>query len=136
MLPRGTARGRMLGLLLAMVTWPFRLAALAARRVEATSCVLVRCRRDDHCRGATITFRIRLLRRLVWAVAAGDRGLFLIQGAQFLAVATIVVYAGAILVTFLLRVHVGPIERPSILRPCLLGAAARLGHRGCACSAG
>ena len=31
----------------------------------------------------------------------GTAGLFLFQGAQFLAVATIVVYAGAILVTFL-----------------------------------
>ena len=31
----------------------------------------------------------------------GTAGLFLLQGAQFLAVATVVVYAGAILVTFL-----------------------------------
>ena len=31
----------------------------------------------------------------------GTAGLFLFQGAQFLGVATIVVYAGAILVTFL-----------------------------------
>jgi len=34
-------------------------------------------------------------------VLLGTSGLFLVQGAQFLAVATIVVYAGAILVTFL-----------------------------------
>jgi NADH-quinone oxidoreductase subunit J len=34
-------------------------------------------------------------------VLLGTAGLFLVQGAQFLAVATVVVYAGAILVTFL-----------------------------------
>ena len=42
-----------------------------------------------------------LLRRLVRHVAAGHGRAVSLPGAQFLAVATVVVYAGAILVTFL-----------------------------------
>ncbi len=53
-------------------------------------------RGDDH------VSQSRLLGHLVRALAAGHgRVLFLYDGAQFLGVATIVVYAGAILVTFL-----------------------------------
>jgi NADH-quinone oxidoreductase subunit J len=50
----------------------------------------------------TITFRSPVYCALWFALSLlGTAGLFLIQGAQFLGVATIVVYAGAILVTFL-----------------------------------
>jgi NADH-quinone oxidoreductase subunit J len=51
---------------------------------------------------AAITFRNPLYCALWLGLSlAGTAGVFFIQGAQFLAVATIVVYAGAILVTFL-----------------------------------
>jgi len=51
---------------------------------------------------AAITFRNPVYCALWFGLSlAGTAGLFLVQGAQFLAVATIVVYAGAILVTFL-----------------------------------
>jgi NADH-quinone oxidoreductase subunit J len=51
---------------------------------------------------AAITFRTPVYCALWLGLSlAGTAGLFSIQGAQFLAVATIVVYAGAILVTFL-----------------------------------
>jgi NADH-quinone oxidoreductase subunit J len=51
---------------------------------------------------AAITFRNPLYCALWLGLAlAGTAGLFFIQGSEFLAVATIVVYAGAILVTFL-----------------------------------
>jgi NADH-quinone oxidoreductase subunit J len=51
---------------------------------------------------AAITFRNPVYCALWLGLSlAGTAGLFFIQGAQFLAVATIVVYAGAILVTFL-----------------------------------
>ena len=51
---------------------------------------------------AAVTFRNPVYCALWLGLSlAGTAGLFFIQGAQFLAVATIVVYAGAILVTFL-----------------------------------
>jgi NADH-quinone oxidoreductase subunit J len=51
---------------------------------------------------AAITFRNPVNCALWFGLSlAGTAGLFFIQGAQFLAVATIVVYAGAILVMFL-----------------------------------
>ena len=51
---------------------------------------------------ATITFRNPVYSALWFALSLmGTAGLFFFQGAQFLGVATIVVYAGAILVTFL-----------------------------------
>jgi len=40
----------------------------------------------------------------------GTAGLFLLDGAQFLGVATVVVYAGAILVTFFVRADVAQPE--------------------------
>ena len=52
--------------------------------------------------GATVTMRKPVYAALWFGVTLlGTAGLFLFQGAQFLAVATIVVYAGAILVTYL-----------------------------------
>jgi NADH-quinone oxidoreductase subunit J len=51
---------------------------------------------------ATVTFRSPVYCALWFALSLlGTAGLFMMQGAQFLGVATIVVYAGAILVTFL-----------------------------------
>jgi NADH-quinone oxidoreductase subunit J len=51
---------------------------------------------------ATVTFRNPVYCAIWFALSLlGTAGLFLVQGAQFLGVATIVVYAGAILVTFL-----------------------------------
>jgi len=51
---------------------------------------------------ATVTFRNPVYCAIWFALSLlGTAGLFLFQGAQFLGVATIVVYAGAILVTFL-----------------------------------
>jgi NADH-quinone oxidoreductase subunit J len=51
---------------------------------------------------ATVTFRNPVYSAIWFALSLlGTAGLFLFDGAQFLGVATIVVYAGAILVTFL-----------------------------------
>ncbi len=51
---------------------------------------------------ATVTFRNPVYSAIWFALSLlGTAGLFLYDGAQFLGVATIVVYAGAILVTFL-----------------------------------
>lgn len=52
--------------------------------------------------GAAVTLRSPVYCAVWFALSLlGTAGLFLFQGAQFLAVATIIVYAGAILVTFL-----------------------------------
>ncbi len=50
-----------------------------------------------------ITSRTNPVCSALWVMAAalGNSGLFLLQGAEFLAAATIIVYAGAIVVTFL-----------------------------------
>ena len=51
---------------------------------------------------ATVTFRSPVYCAIWFGMSLlGTAGLFLFHGAQFLAVATVVVYAGAILVTFL-----------------------------------
>ena len=51
---------------------------------------------------AAVTFRNPVYCAIWFALSLlGTAGLFLFQGAQFLGVATVVVYAGAILVTFL-----------------------------------
>ena len=64
----------------------------------------------------------------------GTAGLFLFQGAQFLAVATIVVYAGAILVTFLFVLMLaqpeGQASYDRVSWEALLSAADRRGDRG------
>jgi NADH-quinone oxidoreductase subunit J len=106
-LPRGRSRGRMVGAMLSAVSlgllasqlprlgdWSdawieqslfWALAAMTAIAAVATISV----RSPVY---SAIWFGLTLLT---------TAGLFLIQGAQFLAVATVVVYAGAILVTFL-----------------------------------
>ena len=60
-------------------------------------------RRDGRSRpSATVTFRNPVYCAIWFGLSLlGTAGLFLFHGAQFLAVATVVVYAGAILVTFL-----------------------------------
>ncbi|MBN2580117.1 MAG: NADH-quinone oxidoreductase subunit J [Pirellulales bacterium] len=103
MLPRGGRRGRLAGAALAVValglaasqtprlgTWTAEgiFAALALVTVVAAAAA-VTCRNPVYC---AIWFGLTLL---------GTAGLFLLVGAQFLAAATVVVYAGAILVTFL-----------------------------------
>jgi NADH-quinone oxidoreductase subunit J len=103
MLPRGTAPGRMLGLLFGLVSlglfgsllWPLGRWDDNALFWVLAGVTLVAA-------GATVTFRNPVYCAVWFALSLlGTAGLFLVQGAQFLAVATIVVYAGAILVTFL-----------------------------------
>ncbi len=67
-----------------------------------------------------------LLRHLVRAALLGTAGLFLFQGAQFLGVATIVVYAGAILVTFLFVLMLAQPARRRRLRSRELGGRCSL----------
>lgn len=102
-LPRGGARGRKIGL--AMVVGSLGLVATqlpllvgwldqglfsALAAVTVLSCVAAVISRNAVY--AAIWFGLALL---------GTAGLFLLVGAQFLSVATVTVYAGAILVTFL-----------------------------------
>jgi len=103
MLPRGAMRGRMIGVVLALIgggllasrvplveEWVNRstfqvLAAVTIAAAVAT----VTCRNPVY---SAIWFALTLLT---------SGGLMFVHGAQFLGVATVVVYAGAILVTFL-----------------------------------
>lgn len=103
LLPRGVAWGRSLGAVLAaagvglLAAQVPRLGAVAADLVFyilAGITVLAAI--------ATVTFRNPVYSAIWFALSLlGTAGLFLFQGAQFLGVATVVVYAGAILVTFL-----------------------------------
>jgi NADH-quinone oxidoreductase subunit J len=103
MLPRGGMPGRALGTLLAAVSLGLvasqipRLGSWAASGVFyvlAGVTVLAAV--------ATVTFRNPVYSAIWFGLSLlGTAGLFLFQGAQFLGVATVVVYAGAILVTFL-----------------------------------
>ncbi len=105
MLPRGTGRGRLLGALVGLVSLGFFASLLWGLGKEnwgddAVFWVLAGVTLVSA--GATITFRSPVYCAVWFAQSLlGTAGLFLVQGAQFLAVATIVVYAGAILVTFL-----------------------------------
>ncbi len=103
MLPRGMARGRLIGAALVAVAlglFGSQLAPLGHWVPCSVFCILaavtvlsaigtVTCRNPMYC---AIWFGMTLV---------GTAGLLLFTGAQFLAVATIVVYAGAILVTVL-----------------------------------
>ncbi len=103
MLPRGRAAGRMSGMVLAAVSLGLffsqvpRLAGLVADSV-----FLILAGITVVAAAATVTTRSPVY-AAIWfgSTLFGSAGLFLFQGAQFLAVATVVVYAGAILVTFL-----------------------------------
>jgi NADH-quinone oxidoreductase subunit J len=103
MLPRGRAAGRMSGMVLAAVSLGLfysqvpRLAGLAADSV-----FLILAGITVVAAAATVTTRSPVYAAIWFGLTLlGAAGLFLFQGAQFLAVATVVVYAGAILVTFL-----------------------------------
>ena len=104
MLPRGTARGRGVGIVLAGDrAGAGRLAAAAAGRLDGRRRVPDpgRPSRSSRPRPRSRS-AIRSTARSGSAMSLlGTAGLFLFTGAQFLAVATVVVYAGAILVTFL-----------------------------------
>lgn len=103
MLPRGAAWGRSLGTVLVAASlglfasqvprldeWVYDGVLLILSGVTVVAAV------------ATVTFRNPVYSAIWFALSLlGTAGLFLFQGAQFLGVATIVVYAGAILVTFL-----------------------------------
>jgi NADH-quinone oxidoreductase subunit J len=103
LLPRGTARGRSIGVILAIIA-----LGLAASRMPlvgdwvAQSVFSILAGVTVVSAVATVTFRNPVY-CAIWfgSTLVGVAGLFLLNGAQFLAVATIVVYAGAILVTFL-----------------------------------
>lgn len=103
LLPRPSVRGRLVGGVFAAVALGLvasRLPALGSLTAQGlfyliagvtiiSAVAAVSLRNPVYC---AIWFAMTLL---------GTAGLFLLQGAQFLAVATVVVYAGAILVTFL-----------------------------------
>ncbi|HZZ30065.1 MAG TPA: NADH-quinone oxidoreductase subunit J [Pirellulales bacterium] len=103
MLPRGNAKGRALGAVLgiaALGLFSSRLLPLGLWSsnvvfwiLSAVTIVAAAC---------TVTFRSPVYCAVWFAMTlTGTAGIFMVQGAQFLGVATIVVYAGAILVTFL-----------------------------------
>ncbi len=103
MLPRGNAKGRGVGAVLGMAALGclasqlLPLGTLTANVVfwslGAITLIAAVC---------TVTFRSPVYCAVWFALTlTGTAGLFMVQGAQFLGVATIVVYAGAILVTFL-----------------------------------
>lgn len=102
-LPRASQRGRILGGVLGIVSLGLFAAQIPRLGdwlddgmfvVLATLTVLSAA--------ASMTFRNPVYCAIWFALALlGTAGLFFFQGAQFLGVATVVVYAGAILVTFL-----------------------------------
>jgi len=103
LLPRGGAKGRRIGAVIGIIalgcfasqmkllgTWSSDVVfdILAAVTVVSAVC--------------TVTFRSPVYCAMWFAMTlVGSAAIFMLQGAQFLGVATIVVYAGAILVTFL-----------------------------------
>lgn len=103
MLPRGQLHGRLVGVVLGAVSLGLLASqlpslggwidqsvfAVLAFVTVASAAAAVTLRNPVYC---AIWFGMSLV---------GTAGLFFFQGAQFLAVATIIVYAGAILVTFL-----------------------------------
>jgi NADH-quinone oxidoreductase subunit J len=101
--PRGGIWSRALGAVgvaasLFLFAWP--LPGLGARAADAVFYVMAGVTLAAAV--ATITFRNPVYSAIWFGLSLlGTAGLFLFDGAQFLGVATIVVYAGAILVTFL-----------------------------------
>lgn len=103
MLPRGTARGRSVGIVMASVA-----LGLGVSQVPRLGdwmddgLFLILGAITVVAAAAAVTFRNPLYCAIWFGQSVlGVAGLFLFIGAQFLAVATVVVYAGAILVTFL-----------------------------------
>lgn len=103
MLPRGGMRGRGLGMLLAAIALGLgasQLPPLGQWMAEGMFLVLAAVTIISAL--GAVTFRNPVYCAIWFGQSLlGTAGLFLLAGAQFLAVATIVVYAGAILVTFL-----------------------------------
>jgi NADH-quinone oxidoreductase subunit J len=103
MLPRGTHRGRAVGMLLAAIA--LGIGASQFRYLGdwlSQSVFAVLAGVTVVSAAAAVTFRNPVYCALWFGLMLmGVAGLFLFDGAQFLSVATIVVYAGAILVTFL-----------------------------------
>jgi NADH-quinone oxidoreductase subunit J len=103
MLPRGRAGGRVAGAVLAMVAlglWGSQLARLGDLASDGLFFILAAV--TIIAALATVTFRSPVYCAIWFGMTlTGTAGLFLLIGAEFLAVATMIVYAGAILVTFL-----------------------------------
>jgi NADH-quinone oxidoreductase subunit J len=103
LLPRPAAKGRSLGLVLGIAG----LGLLESRLLPlgdwtSTTVFWILSAVTIVSAACTVTFRSPVYCAVWFAMTlAGTAAVFLLQGAQFLAVATIVVYAGAILVTFL-----------------------------------
>jgi NADH-quinone oxidoreductase subunit J len=103
MLPRRTDRGRLIGTIPAVIAlglYASQMPGLGQWVAQSVFAILAGV--TVVAATATVTFRNPVY-CAVWfgLTLIGVAGLFLMSGAQFLAVATIVVYAGAILVTFL-----------------------------------
>lgn len=103
MLPRGNAPGRLLGVLLGIGS--LVLFAGLGMRMESAGTEFVYgvlAVVTIVSAAATVTFNNPVYCAIWFALSLlSTAGLFMLQGAQFLGVATVVVYAGAILVTFL-----------------------------------
>ena len=103
MLPRGTARGRGVGIVLASIA--LGLGASQTPRLGdwmADGVFLILAAITVISAAGAVTFRNPLYCAIWFGQSVlGTAGLLFFIGAQFLAVATVVVYAGAILVTFL-----------------------------------
>jgi NADH-quinone oxidoreductase subunit J len=103
MLPRGNARGRGIGMMLGAIALGLAAAQLPMRgRWMADGIFLILATVTVISAVGAITFRNPVYCAIWFGLSLlGVAGLFFFAGAQFLAVATVVVYAGAILVTFL-----------------------------------
>ncbi len=103
MLPRGSARGRGIGMVLGAVALGLGAAQLPLfGQWMADGVFLVLAAVTVISAVGAITFRNPVYCAIWFGLSLlGVAGLFFFSGAQFLAVATVVVYAGAILVTFL-----------------------------------
>jgi NADH-quinone oxidoreductase subunit J len=103
LLPRGLSRARWLGALLgiaALACFASQLRLLGDWTSDVVFWILSGV--TIVAAACTVTFRSPVYCAVWFALAlVGTAGIFMVQGAQFLSVATIVVYAGAILVTFL-----------------------------------
>lgn len=103
LLPRGNTRGRALGATLGIVSlgiFAALLPGLGEWVGESLFWILAAVTIVSAAAAVTLSNPVYCA---IWFGSSllGTAGLFLFQGAQFLAVATVVVYAGAILVTFL-----------------------------------
>jgi NADH-quinone oxidoreductase subunit J len=103
LLPRGRASGRWLGALLALIGLGLLASQVPPLGDWASDIVFyILAAVTVIGAAAAVTFRNPVYCAIWFALSLlGTAGLFLLEGAQFLGVATVVVYAGAILVTFL-----------------------------------